>query len=152
MRQGFFTALLALAVTAGLTVGAAAACYTDVAVGAWYYDAVTEVTQDGLMNGTSETAFSPETPVTRGMAAAVLWRLAGSPDPADRNFFSDVEGWYYYADAAAWCAQHGITKANYYYRLKRVRKACLDQYQNNCRQTWCWVLCSAPSFLSRSLA
>ena len=49
-------------------------------------------------------------------------------------------------DVAAWCAQHGITKANYYYRLKRVRKACLDQYQNNCRQTWCWVLCSAPSF------
>ena len=30
-------------------------------------------------------------------------------------------------DVAAWCAQHGITKANYYYRLKRVRKACLDQ-------------------------
>lgn len=24
-----------------------------------------------------------------------------------------------------WCNQHGITKANYYYRLKRVRKACL---------------------------
>lgn len=30
-------------------------------------------------------------------------------------------------DVASWCAQHGITKANYYYRLKRVRKACLDQ-------------------------
>ena len=29
-------------------------------------------------------------------------------------------------DVAAWCTQHGITKANYYYRLKRVRKACLD--------------------------
>ena len=25
-----------------------------------------------------------------------------------------------------WCACHGITKANYYYRLRRVRKACLD--------------------------
>lgn len=23
-----------------------------------------------------------------------------------------------------WCSEHGITKANYYYRLKRVRKAC----------------------------
>ena len=29
-------------------------------------------------------------------------------------------------DVAAWCTQHGITKANYYYRLKRVRKACLN--------------------------
>lgn len=34
MRQGFFTALFALALTAGLTVGAAAASYTDVAAGA----------------------------------------------------------------------------------------------------------------------
>lgn len=24
-----------------------------------------------------------------------------------------------------WCSEHGITKANYYYRLCRVRKACL---------------------------
>ena len=26
-----------------------------------------------------------------------------------------------------WCSEHGITKANYY-RLKRVRKACLEVY------------------------
>ncbi len=26
----------------------------------------------------------------------------------------------------SWCACHGITKANYYYRLRRVRKARLD--------------------------
>ena len=25
-----------------------------------------------------------------------------------------------------WCREHDITKANYYYRLRRVRKACLD--------------------------
>lgn len=30
-----------------------------------------------------------------------------------------------------WCEQHGITKANYYYRLKRVRKTCL----NACKET-----------------
>lgn len=24
-----------------------------------------------------------------------------------------------------WCAQNGITKANYYYRLRKVREACL---------------------------
>ena len=33
-------------------------------------------------------------------------------------------------DMAAWCAQHGITKANYYYRPKRIRKACLDLLPN----------------------
>lgn len=28
-----------------------------------------------------------------------------------------------------WCACHGITKADYYYRLRRVRKACLEAAQ-----------------------
>lgn len=27
----------------------------------------------------------------------------------------------------AWCEQNGLTKANYYYRLRQVRQACLDQ-------------------------
>lgn len=29
-----------------------------------------------------------------------------------------------------WCAQHGLTKANYYYRLRRVREACLTACEN----------------------
>ncbi|MEY8519135.1 IS66 family insertion sequence element accessory protein TnpB [Lachnospiraceae bacterium 29-84] len=28
--------------------------------------------------------------------------------------------------AVDWCASHGITKANYYYRLRRVRQVCLE--------------------------
>ena len=28
-----------------------------------------------------------------------------------------------------WCACHGITKTNYYYRLRRVRMACLEDLQ-----------------------
>ena len=28
-------------------------------------------------------------------------------------------------DVATWCSQNGITRANYYYRLRRVRKAYL---------------------------
>jgi hypothetical protein len=30
-----------------------------------------------------------------------------------------------------WCAQNGITKANYYYRLRRVREACLSAVESN---------------------
>ncbi len=26
-----------------------------------------------------------------------------------------------------WCAAHGLTKADYYYRLRRVRETCLEQ-------------------------
>lgn len=29
-----------------------------------------------------------------------------------------------------WCAEHGLTKANYYYRLRRVREACLTVCEN----------------------
>lgn len=28
-----------------------------------------------------------------------------------------------------WCAQNNLTKANYYYRLRRVREVCLEQFQ-----------------------
>ena len=30
---------------------------------------------------------------------------------------------------AGWCVCHGITKANYYYRLRRVREACPETIQ-----------------------
>ena len=30
---------------------------------------------------------------------------------------------------ASWCAEHGITKAAYYYRLRRVRESCLENIQ-----------------------
>lgn len=30
-----------------------------------------------------------------------------------------------------WCRQNNITKANYYYRLKRVRQECLDSIQES---------------------
>lgn len=34
-------------------------------------------------------------------------------------------------DVATWCDQNGITKANYYYRLRRVREACLATIQES---------------------
>lgn len=30
-----------------------------------------------------------------------------------------------------WCEQHNIKKANYYWRLKRVRQACLEQAETS---------------------
>ena len=32
-----------------------------------------------------------------------------------------------------WCEQHNIKKANYYWRLKRVRQACLEQVEQSAR-------------------
>ena len=33
-------------------------------------------------------------------------------------------------DVETWCIQNNLTKANYYYRLRRVRQICLDQMQD----------------------
>ena len=35
---------------------------------------------------------------------------------------------------AGWCAHNGITKANYYYRLRRVREACIENLSKDPRQ------------------
>ena len=41
----------------------------------------------------------------------------------------------------AWCQEHGITKANYYYRLRRVREAYLEQMPD-----------SVPTFVELSVS
>lgn len=45
-----------------------------------------------------------------------------------------------------WCEQNGVTKANYYYRLKRVRKAYLENmHQNEVQATIVPVAITEPS-------
>lgn len=108
MKRKLTSLLLCLALTAALVPSALAADFTDVPADAWYAEAVEEVSTGGLMNGTTPTTFSPGQSVTRGMVVAVLWRLAGSPQPAAPTGFTDVEDWYYYAGAAAWAEETGV--------------------------------------------
>lgn len=106
MKRKLCALLLALGLTTGLAVNAAA--FTDVPADAWYAEAVGSVSAGGLMNGTTDTTFAPDAQVTRGMVVAVLWRLAGSPAPAAPSIFPDVEDWFFYADAVAWAKEQGI--------------------------------------------
>ncbi len=48
-----------------------------------------------------------------------------------------------------WCACHGITKANYYYRLRRVRKACLEAIPEGILHGR-WFLCGLNFYSIRS--
>ena len=108
MKRTLCAWLLALGLSVGMALPASAAAFSDVPPDAWYAQAVSEVSDAGIMNGTSASAFSPEQQVTRGMVAAVLWRLAGSP-PADApSTFPDVEDGAYYAHAVAWAQGAGI--------------------------------------------
>lgn len=48
--------------------------FTDVKESDWFYEDVKFVHTKGLMNGTSDTAYSPADPLTRGQIVTVLWR------------------------------------------------------------------------------
>lgn len=50
--------------------------FTDVASNMYYADAVGWAQKNGIVNGTSTTAFSPNDPITREQMAAILYRYA----------------------------------------------------------------------------
>lgn len=60
-----------------------------------------------LFKGTSDTSFSPEQTMTRGMIVTVLHRLENTPK-GNAPAFGDVQSGDYYAEAVAWGAQNGI--------------------------------------------
>ncbi len=88
--------------------GETAPVFTDVAADAWYAPAVSYVAEQGIMNGTGESTFSPALTVTRGMVYQTLYNMAGRPAVAEAASFSDVSG-QWYADAAAWAEDEGLT-------------------------------------------
>ena len=81
--------------------------FSDVAPGSWYEQAVAYVTEQGLMTGTGGNAFSPDGTTSRGMAAAILYRLAGSPD-TEEGSFSDVAAGQWYSAGVSWAAETGV--------------------------------------------
>lgn len=85
-----------------------AAPFRDVPPGAWYADAVVQVYEKGWMNGTAAATFSPAGTVTRGMLAAILHRMEGTPAASGSVPFRDVDRDSYYAEAITWAAGKGI--------------------------------------------
>jgi len=82
--------------------------FADVAADSWYYGSAAYAYLNGLFAGTSDTTFSPETAMTRGMLVTVLYRMAGSPEAAASAAFTDVAADSYCAKAAAWAAANKL--------------------------------------------
>ena len=75
----------------------------------WAADNILFVASRGLLSGTSDTTFSPNTGMTRGMFVTALGRLAGiNPDSYKTGKFTDVKADAYYAPYVNWAAQTGI--------------------------------------------
>jgi len=87
--------------------------FTDVAADAYYYKAVLWAVENGITNGTSADAFSPNATVTRAQTAAFLYRHEQSKGGGFtgawmfRVPFTDVPEWAF--ESIAWCYMHNIT-------------------------------------------
>ena len=84
--------------------------FTDI-TGHWAADNILFAASRGLLSGTSDTTFSPNTGMTRGMFVTALGRLAGiNPDSYQTGKFTDVKADAYYAPYVNWAAQTGIVE------------------------------------------
>lgn len=83
--------------------------FTDVKPGSYYEQAVLWGVENGIIVGTSKTAFTPDGICTRAHAVALLYRAAGNPAISGTARFSDVAADAYYANAVAWAEEEGIT-------------------------------------------
>lgn len=98
---------LVLVVGTGLPAGAGLGNITDVDHDDYYAAPVQWMLDNGITTGTSASTFSPEAPVTRGMAAAFIWRMAGEPSAPDHGFVDVFRSWQ--DDPISWLAASEIT-------------------------------------------
>jgi hypothetical protein len=83
--------------------------FSDVSSADWFYADVEYAVKNGLFNGTSADAFSPNASMTRGMIVTVLGRLADADISAYTDSdFSDVESGQYYTAYVEWAKDNGI--------------------------------------------
>lgn len=84
------------------------AAFTDVLSDAWYAEAVEYCQGKGLMAGTSDTTFAPDTTLTRAMLVTILWRQAEKPVVNYLMQFSDIPEGQWYSEAVRWAASEKL--------------------------------------------
>lgn len=67
--------------------------FLDVPTTAWYYDAVSYVYAEGMMTGVSDTAFGPDTTMTRAMFWTVLARIDGGNVDGGSPWYAKAQNW-----------------------------------------------------------
>lgn len=84
--------------------------FSDVASYDWYYTAVSNAYSKGIMNGTSASAFEPNSAMSRAMLVTMLYREAGSPAVSSSvsGIFADCADGQWYSNAVLWASQNKI--------------------------------------------
>ena len=83
--------------------------FEDVPVGEWYYDDVTYVWEEGLMQGISDTQFGPTLTANRAMVVTLLYRMDGAELCPEESSFEDVPAGSWYHAPVEWALENGIT-------------------------------------------
>ncbi len=83
--------------------------FKDVKSSDWYYKAVQWAVKEGITNGTSKTAFSPNKTCNRAEIVTFLWNQAGKPTVSTKNPFTDVKSSDWYYKAIQWAVKKGVT-------------------------------------------
>ena len=76
--------------------------FVDVDSTNWYYEAVLDVFEKGLMTGMNPTYFGAEEPLSRAQFAAILYRRAGYPTYSYQQLFPDVPDGEWYTQCVLW--------------------------------------------------
>ena len=93
-----------------MSYSASAKYFSDTYVGMLdreFFDAMNYVTDNGWMNGTDATHFSPYVGITRGMFVTILYRYSGDTGQYTSNF-TDVPSSVYYYNPISWANYHNI--------------------------------------------
>ena len=82
--------------------------FVDVAEGDWFFQAVKYVFERGIMVGTSDTTFEPQSSVTRGQVVQMLYNLEGQPTVTGEDGFTDVQAKDWWYNAVVWASQNEV--------------------------------------------
>ncbi len=102
------SAVMAFTAFAAALPALAASGFSDVDEGRWSAGPIAYAVKNGYMKGVGGDEFDPEGTLTRAMAAAVLWRREGEPEPTSRSGFYDVPPDEWFSDAVAWAKETGV--------------------------------------------
>ena len=82
--------------------------FSDVSKNDWFYDAVQDAVDMGLMAGVSADRFDPKGTVTRAMVAQILYAREGKPTVSGAAAISDVPANAWFHDAMQWAKAQGV--------------------------------------------
>ena len=82
--------------------------FSDVSKNDWFYDAVQDAVDMGLMAGVSADRFDPNGTVTRAMVAQILYAWEGKPAVSGAAAISDVPANAWFHDAMQWAKAQGV--------------------------------------------